>query len=453
MCSDAFSPTFLKVLPGVGRLVDAVAEMRAALAGVLAAADPDDVGVLRIDDDAAHREGVDPVGQRLERDAAILRLPHAAERRRDVPDARVLRIDRDVLDAAGVDRRTRCCGIRTPTARRPAAPGRSAHCAHCRGRPLAVKQEASPRAPTRKLTSQTAYASEGIDAPTALQRGRGVAGNSAPEQSTGATSARSAAAARRRRPAFRRSRTCSTSARCNGGVWKTTDYGRTWTPIFDDQPTGSIGAIAVAPSDPNIIYVGSGEGLQRPDLSTGDGIYKSTDAGRDVDAPRPARRPADSADHRRSARPEPAVRRGARPSVRPERGARHLPLDRRRPDLPEGALQGREHRRRRRRLRSRERRHRLRRAVAGAAGPVGERRLQRTGQRRLQVHRRRHHVAADRERACRRSPTTASAASASPSRRRNPRGCSRPSTRARAAACIDRTTRASTGRSSTPTRA
>ena len=65
----------------------------------------------------------------------------------------------------------------------------------------------------------------------------------------------------------------------NGGVWKTTDYGRIWRPIFDDQPTGSIGAIAVALSDPNVIYVGSGEGLQRPDLSTGDGIYKSTDAG------------------------------------------------------------------------------------------------------------------------------------------------------------------------------
>jgi photosystem II stability/assembly factor-like uncharacterized protein len=66
----------------------------------------------------------------------------------------------------------------------------------------------------------------------------------------------------------------------NGGVWKTTDYGRTWDPIFDDQPTGSIGAIAVAPSDPNVIYVGSGEGLQRPDLSVGDGIYKSTNGGR-----------------------------------------------------------------------------------------------------------------------------------------------------------------------------
>ncbi|MBI1851398.1 MAG: glycoside hydrolase [Planctomycetes bacterium] len=66
----------------------------------------------------------------------------------------------------------------------------------------------------------------------------------------------------------------------NGGVWKSTDYGRIWTPIFDDQPTGSIGAIAVAPSDPNVVYVGCGEGLQRPDLSTGDGVYKSTDAGK-----------------------------------------------------------------------------------------------------------------------------------------------------------------------------
>jgi photosystem II stability/assembly factor-like uncharacterized protein len=66
----------------------------------------------------------------------------------------------------------------------------------------------------------------------------------------------------------------------NGGVWRTNDYGRTWAPIFDDQPTGSIGALAVAPSNPDIIYVGSGEGLQRPDLSVGDGVYKSTDGGK-----------------------------------------------------------------------------------------------------------------------------------------------------------------------------
>jgi photosystem II stability/assembly factor-like uncharacterized protein len=84
----------------------------------------------------------------------------------------------------------------------------------------------------------------------------------------------------------------------NGGVWKTTDFGRTWNPIFDDQTndhtdyqtadahlnddhrSGSIGALAVAQSDPNTIYVGSGEGLRRPDLSVGNGVYKSIDAGR-----------------------------------------------------------------------------------------------------------------------------------------------------------------------------
>ena len=66
----------------------------------------------------------------------------------------------------------------------------------------------------------------------------------------------------------------------NGGVWRSTDYGSNWEPIFDRESTGSIGAIAVAPSDPNIIYVGSGAGIIRPDLATGNGVYKSTDAGK-----------------------------------------------------------------------------------------------------------------------------------------------------------------------------
>ena len=66
----------------------------------------------------------------------------------------------------------------------------------------------------------------------------------------------------------------------NGGVWKTTDFGHTWEPIFDEQPTGSVGDVAVALTNPNVIYVGSGEGIQRPDLSVGDGVYKSIDAGK-----------------------------------------------------------------------------------------------------------------------------------------------------------------------------
>src|SRR5512138_3385270 len=69
-------------------------------------------------------------------------------------------------------------------------------------------------------------------------------------------------------------------AQVNGGIWKSDDAGRTWTPIFDGQATQSIGALAVAPSDPNTIYAGGGEGLHRPDLAVGNGMYKSTDAGR-----------------------------------------------------------------------------------------------------------------------------------------------------------------------------
>lgn len=66
----------------------------------------------------------------------------------------------------------------------------------------------------------------------------------------------------------------------NGGIWETTDAGGMWRPIFDDQHIASIGAIAVAPSDPNTIYAGTGESDIRMDLSTGDGVYKSTDAGK-----------------------------------------------------------------------------------------------------------------------------------------------------------------------------
>ena len=66
----------------------------------------------------------------------------------------------------------------------------------------------------------------------------------------------------------------------DGGVWKTTDAGVVWKPIFDSQPVGSIGAIAVAPSNPEVIYVGTGEADIRSDLASGNGMYKSTDGGK-----------------------------------------------------------------------------------------------------------------------------------------------------------------------------
>src|SRR5215469_6430332 len=66
----------------------------------------------------------------------------------------------------------------------------------------------------------------------------------------------------------------------DGGVWETRDAGRTWQPIFDAMHVGSIGALAVAPSNPKVIYVGSGEADMRSDIGYGNGMYKSTDAGK-----------------------------------------------------------------------------------------------------------------------------------------------------------------------------
>src|SRR6478736_2282859 len=66
----------------------------------------------------------------------------------------------------------------------------------------------------------------------------------------------------------------------NGGVWKTIDAGRIWFPIFDSQPVASIGALAVAPSAPDTIYVGSGESTLRDSVGYGNGMYKSVDAGK-----------------------------------------------------------------------------------------------------------------------------------------------------------------------------
>src|SRR5262245_47684841 len=70
------------------------------------------------------------------------------------------------------------------------------------------------------------------------------------------------------------------AATASGGVWKSADGGLTWLPIFDDQPTSSIGSIAVAPSDPNVVYLGTGEANIRGNVAPGAGIFKSDDAGK-----------------------------------------------------------------------------------------------------------------------------------------------------------------------------
>ncbi|MDQ2979599.1 MAG: hypothetical protein M3R62_10285, partial [Acidobacteriota bacterium] len=66
----------------------------------------------------------------------------------------------------------------------------------------------------------------------------------------------------------------------SGGVWKSTDAGVHWKPVFDEQPAQSIGSIAIAPSDPNVVWVGTGETFIRSNVSIGNGVYRSTDAGR-----------------------------------------------------------------------------------------------------------------------------------------------------------------------------
>ena len=120
-----------------------------------------------------------------------------------------------------------------------------------------------------------------------------------------------------------------------GGVWKTNDAGRTWKPIFDSQPIASIGAIAVAPSDSKVIYVGSGEADMRSSISYGDGMFKSTDGGKTWaraglrDSRQIGRILVDPQDC------EQGFCGGAGTSVRAERGARRVSFERWRKKLAE----------------------------------------------------------------------------------------------------------------------
>ncbi len=101
-----------------------------------------------------------------------------------------------------------------------------------------------------------------------------------------------------------------------GGVWKTENAGRTWNPIGDEGiPIGSIGAIAVAPSNPNIIYVGTGEPDIRSQHSYGIGVFKSSDAGQDLDAYRPRSHATDRPHRCRSGESQSRLRSRARPRL------------------------------------------------------------------------------------------------------------------------------------------
>ena len=181
-----------------------------------------------------------------------------------------------------------------------------------------------------------------------------------------------------------------------GGVWKTEDAGRTWSPIFDRAGSSSVGALALAPSNPKVIYVGTGHIQARYDIGSGDGMYRSDDGGASW-------RRIGLSDSRAIGRilvdpknPDVVLVAALGHMFGPNTGARRLPHRGRRKELEAGPLRRREHRRRRSRGRSRESLDRLRRALAGAQLSVALV-LQadgRPGQRAPQVHRRRPHLEA-----------------------------------------------------------
>ena len=130
-----------------------------------------------------------------------------------------------------------------------------------------------------------------------------------------------------------------------GGIWKTEDAGLKWRPVFDDQDVHAIGALAVADSDPNIVWAGTGETFIRANVSIGIGVFKSTDAGRDLGAHGPRRDGADRADHHPPHEPGHRLRGVARPRLLPPGRTRGLPHDGRGRNLGKSPLRGRGNRR------------------------------------------------------------------------------------------------------------
>ncbi len=124
-----------------------------------------------------------------------------------------------------------------------------------------------------------------------------------------------------------------------GGLWKTTDGGTTWKPVTDGQiKSSSVGAVAVAESNPDVVYIGMGETELRGNIMQGDGVYKSTDAGKTWKHMGLADTQAIARIRSRPRQPRYRLRRRAGPSLRPQRRARRVPLERRRQDLAESSL-------------------------------------------------------------------------------------------------------------------
>ena len=177
-----------------------------------------------------------------------------------------------------------------------------------------------------------------------------------------------------------------------GGLWKTTNNGITWTPISDSVEVAAVGAVAVAPSNPNIVWMGTGDQANARSSYSGKGVFKSTRRRQDLAVDGIARLPSHCAHRHSSNQSRDRLRRGDGPSVLPQRGARRVPDAERRQDVGEGALCGRRHRR----DRSRDQPARPVHALCGdvreasdavATGPRGPR------QRRLSDRRRRDEVA------------------------------------------------------------
>ena len=196
-----------------------------------------------------------------------------------------------------------------------------------------------------------------------------------------------------------------------GGLWKTTDGGTTWTPVADKTlKTSSVGAVAIAPSNPDVVYIGMGESQLRGNIIQGDGVYKTTDAGKTWTHMGLEKTLVISRIRVHPTNPDVVYVAALGNPYASEARSRRVPLERRRQDVGARAVP----RRQDRRGRSGDRSEESRRVVRGAVGGLPHAAFaveRRTGQRAVQVDRRRHDLDGDhaQRRACRRAWSARSA--------------------------------------------